>query len=60
VDQYRIGKLPPNGYRVSALPDQRCNIHVTDKTERGFTVVLTPTSDSETLDAGIVDVIAIG
>lgn len=46
----------PSKYRVHVTPNQACFVSVTNKTNTGFNVVLTPTSGTATLAAGTFDV----
>jgi hypothetical protein len=59
VDQYGTGRLP-NNYAVSVAPSQACFWSVSNKTNAGFTVTLTPTTSGTTLAAGTFDFIIVG
>jgi hypothetical protein len=62
VDQFGTGRLP-NNYAVSIAPSQACFWSVTNKTNAGFTVTLTPPSPggvNATLAAGTFDFIVVG
>jgi cytoskeletal protein RodZ len=50
--------LPAN-YSVQAEASQACWLSVTNKTQTGFNVVLTPTSGTATIAAGTIDVTVI-
>ncbi len=58
-EQFGTGRLPST-YAVVVTPSQSCFASVTNKTNTGFNVVLTPTSGSVTLAAGTFDVVVIG
>jgi hypothetical protein len=54
-----FGEPLPVNYSVSVTPSQACFDAVTNKTQNGFNVVLTPTLSSVTLGAGTFDVIVL-
>jgi hypothetical protein len=59
VDQYGTGRLP-NNFAVAITPSQACFWSVSNKTNAGFTVTLTPTTSGTTLVAGTFDFIVVG
>jgi hypothetical protein len=59
---FPLGSLPTN-YAALVTPNQACADYVTNKTNRGFNVMLTPPSPAgvnATLAAGSFDVVVIG
>ena len=58
TDTYGNGQLPA-AYAVAVTPSQACAWSVTGKTTSGFTVTLTPNSNS-TIAAGTFDVVVVG
>jgi hypothetical protein len=64
TDQYGVGGLPGDAttgrYSVLVTPNQNALDYVTAKTSSGFNVVLTPSPATNTLAAGVFDVLVHG
>ena len=54
-----VANLPAN-YTVTVTPNQDCTDYVINKTQTGFSVVLTPHASGVTLAAGTFDVVIFG
>jgi hypothetical protein len=52
--------FPTNNYIVQVTPNQFCVASVTNKTQAGFNVVLSPVTITGTLAAGTFDLTVIG
>ncbi len=50
----------PAKYAVTVTPDQPAVVSVVDKSDTGFTIILTPLSVSTVLATGTFDVVIIG